>query len=463
MGRVGAFLEVDRRAHGRRDALESISDMDEIVTTLPKEEQELQASRCMNCGVAFCQSGIHISGSRRIIGCPLQNLIPETNDLICKGRWDEAVSRLLLTNPFPEFTGRVCPAPCEDACNLGLHENSVTIHDDERAMSDYMWQVGVDPLPKAQSTSPLVTVIGSGPAGLAAAWELTRLGYQVRVIERAKLPGGLLMYGIPNMKLDKDVVCRRINLMKESGIVFDCGIDATDIAEEILESSKAILIACGASIPRDMPIAGRDLNGVHFAVDYLSEVTDAMIEDRKPSITAYGKDVVVIGGGDTGIDCVACALRQGASSVTQVIRAARPVSSDYPEYEWPLARSGWTQGYGQAEAEALFGEDPRIWSVDTLAFEGNAAVEGVRICDLSYDGGRHIVEDTQRTIPAQLVLIAKGFLGSDKKVLDAFGADTNDTTIHVFVAGDARTGASIVANAMADGIATAKKLAHKLG
>ena len=315
MGLPGAYLHVDRAEHDVRTTVESVRDYGEYVVPLNCEEQCGQASRCMNCGVPFCQSGLVFSGARRSSGCPLRNLIPETNDLLFQGRWDEAASRLLLTNPMPEFTSRVCPAPCEMACNLGLHEEPVTIHDNERALADHLWEQGIEPLAPAAADAPLVSIVGSGPAGLAAAWELARRGVRVRVFERDDRPGGLLMYGIPNMKLPKDIVMNRIELMEASGIEFHCGIDAREHVAEILDGSAAVILAIGARSARIVDVPGKDLDGIHLAVDYLAESTRALLEGREPAITAEGLDVAVIGGGDTGVDCIATALRQGARSV----------------------------------------------------------------------------------------------------------------------------------------------------
>ena len=473
MGRTGAYLQVERREHGVRPAREAVADYGEFALPLSADEQREQASRCMNCGVAFCQSGGILDDIVAATGCPLHNLIPEVNDLLYRGRLDDAYARLLLTNPFPEFTGRVCPAPCEVACNLGLHDDAVTIHDTERLLSDHGWSRGMRPLVPAPDAAPLVSVVGSGPAGLALAWELARRGVRVRVHERDERPGGLLTYGIPNMKLPKEVVQRRIDLMRDSGVEFACGTDAAQMAGKILSASDAVVLAVGSSVARDMPIVGRELDGIHLALDYLGEVTRALLEGRDATIDAAGKDVVVIGGGDTGVDCVACALRQGAKSVRQVIRAQRP--SDEGSASWPGPRAAYTQGYGQREAEELLGNDPRIWSTDTIAFVGNGAVEAVCIQDLAYDGGRHLVEETQREIPAQLVLIAKGFLGADDALFEAFGvtrasdADgshglraVGDAIVPVYVAGDARMGATLVATAIADGLACADEVCAAL-
>jgi glutamate synthase (NADPH/NADH) small chain len=477
MGKPGAYLNLDRVDHGVRASADAVADFDEFVVPLPLEAQEAQASRCMACGVAFCQTGMVFSGERRPTGCPLHNCLPEVNDLLYRGRLKDAYERLSLTNPFPEFTGRVCPAPCEVACNLGLHEQPVTIHDNERAVSDYAWAHGlVKPLTAPRAQAPLVSVIGSGPAGLAAAWELARRGARVQVIERADRAGGLLMYGIPNMKLDKDVVARRIELMEESGIVFKTSMDAAACAAEIQQASAAVVIASGAGAARRVDVPGADLAGVEFALDYLEGATRALIDGGAPAITAAGKDVVVIGGGDTGVDCIATALRQGAASVTQVIRAQRPADTVNVFAVWPGNRNVYAQGYGQVEAQDEFGADPRLWSTDTVAFTGEGSVAGVRIEDLSYEGGRHRVEGTEREIPAQLVLIAKGFTGPEKPLLDAFGVSVGErslpvaegyrtatASLPVYVAGDCRVGSTLVSSSIADGLQCAYQVADDLG
>lgn len=477
MGRVGAFLHTERVGHGLRPASESLNDFEEFALPLTLEEQCEQASRCMNCGVAFCQTGVALGDSLHAVGCPLHNLIPETNDLLYQHRFEDAVARVALTNPFPEFTGRVCPAPCEVACNLGLHKAPVTINDNERALSDIAWENGIDPLPAPAADAPLASVIGSGPAGLACAWEMARRGWRVRIYEQADRPGGLLMYGIPNMKLPKWIIERRVNLMRESGIEFNCGVDACACADAIAAESDAVVIATGANVARDVALPGRELSGIHFALEYLSEVTSAYLDERDCAISAEGKDVVVIGGGDTGNDCVACALRQGAANVTQVIRAQRPPETCDAQAVWPAERVVFSQGYGQREASERFGEDPRIFSTDTIAFSGGEGAEAgsvahVHVQDLSYDGGRHLVEGTEATIPAQLVLIAKGFTGANPAVFEAFDvslpersgahclreADPANNKPAIFAAGDAHLGSTLVVNAIADALACTREI-----
>lgn len=480
MGKPGAFLQVGRQEHGVADAQSSVRCYDEFVRPISLSDQEVQASRCMDCGVAFCQSGVCLDGARKPTGCPLHNPIPETNDLLYEGRLAEAAARLSLTNPFPEFTGRVCPAPCEQACNLGLHDDAVTIHDNERAISDAAWAAGIRPLAPAPEDAPRVSVVGSGPAGLACAWNLAARGARVRVVEKADRAGGLLMYGIPNMKLDKGVVDRRVNLMRESGIEFDLGLDAAADADRVLAESDAVVLACGYKKPRAMNVPGADLGHVRFAVDYLTEATKALLAGVEPAESAQGKDVIVVGGGDTGVDCVATALRQGAKSVHQVIRAAAPGKLDAQSawLKWPNAHTDAKPPYGQREAAEVYGEDPRIWSTDTLAFKGN---ENGDVAFVTVQG-KDAAEPYD--VPAQLVLIAKGFVGPEDGILDAFGvavaADGAPVALTakgthraimvdaaegapVFVAGDFANGSTLVASAMRDALECADEVTEELG
>ncbi len=492
MGRPGAFLEHGRRDHGELPASQAVRDFAEMARPLAADEQRVQASRCMYCGVAFCQVGAPFAaaGERpgHASGCPLHNLIPEWNDLLCRGRMADAAARMALTNPFPEFTGRVCPAPCEAACNLGLHEAPTTIRDDERAISDWLWDEagGPAPLPAPAEGAPLVGVIGSGPAGLAAAWELARRGLRVRVVERDDRAGGLLTYGIPAMKLPKDVVARRLALMEASGIRIECGVDAADpeVAHDLLATCDAVVVATGARAARPLDVPGSDAAGVHPAMDYLTAATRAVLagtpeEPAAPAIDAAGLDVVVLGGGDTGTDCVATALRQGARSVRQVIRrpsagTERPADNPWPE--WPEVR---VDGYGQREAAAVFGEDPRVFATDTLevvADDATSRVTGLRVCAMDWSGGRgRDVAGTERVLPAQLVLVARGFSGPEPGAFAALDVDmaaarragkalavVDDAATPVYVAGDARIGASLVVNAIAEGLACAARVAREL-
>ncbi len=322
MGKPTGFLEFDRVTNPTRPEAERIKDWDEVYILRDKETCETQGSRCMDCGVPFCHQGAMLEGGAS--GCPVYNLIPEWNDLIYRGRWREAIERLHLTNNFPEFTGRVCPAPCEAGCVLGINEPAVTIHDNERTIVDNAFEKGwVVPEPPESRTGKTVAVVGSGPAGLACAAQLNRAGHTVTVFERADRIGGLLMYGIPNMKLDKGVVDRRVNLLKAEGISFKTGIEVgKDIsADELKGQFDAVVLACGATNPRDLPVPGRDAKGVHFAMEFLHANTKSLLDSKLEDgnyISAKGKHVVVIGGGDTGTDCVATSLRHGCKSVIQL-------------------------------------------------------------------------------------------------------------------------------------------------
>jgi glutamate synthase (NADPH/NADH) small chain len=494
MGKPGAYLEIDRHSHDERDARESLHDYDEFALPLSFDEQRAQASRCMMCGVAFCQTGVSFGGAR-VSGCPLHNLIPEWNDLIWRGLWHDAAARMALTNPFPEFTGRVCPALCEYACNLGLHDGATTIKDDERAISDVAWESSdatVAPLDGPVPGAPKVAVVGSGPSGLACAWELARRGVAVTIIEKSDRAGGLLVYGIPNMKLPKDVVARRISQMQESGISFKLSTDVCDLdVAGSLKSYDAVVVAVGAGQPRSLKVPGADLAGVHFAVDYLSSATKAVLESIEPEISAAGLDVVVIGGGDTGTDCVGTALRQGAKSVRQFEFLPEPgetreaVGNPWPEY--PSVKK---TDYGQLEAKALQGADPRSWAIDTLELHGDkGTVSGLHVVSLDWSDGKPVrIKGTDEDVAAQLVLLAMGFTGPRAEVYAALGAKVDEfrggvrpklteksahrveaavedgitALVPTFATGDGRNGSSLVVSAIADGLSCAGEVASAL-
>lgn len=475
MGKPTGFLEFARELPVDKDPLERIKNWDEFHLHLPEENLKNQAARCMDCGTPFCHTGELISGMAS--GCPVNNLIPEWNDLIYRGLWEEALERLHKTNNFPEFTGRVCPAPCEGSCVLGINNPPVTIKNIECSIIDHGWDQGwVKAEPPEKRTGKKVAVVGSGPAGLSAAAQLNRAGHWVTVYEKGDRPGGLLMYGIPNMKLDKEkVVMRRIRVLEEEGIKFICNTEiGRDIsAEELVKENDAVILCIGAGKPRDLPIEGRDLKGIHFAMDFLTANTKAILDSNPEGlISAQGKDVLIIGGGDTGTDCVGTSVRHGCSAVTQLEIMPKPPEMRAKNNPWPEYPKVYRLDYGQEEAAAKFGDDPRFYTTTATKFEGDdhGNVKAVHTVEVEWqrnEEGRfipHPIEGTEKIIPAQLVLLAMGFLGPEQFLLDQMGlekdhrsnikADYDDygTSIpNVFAAGDCRRGQSLVVWAFNEG------------
>jgi len=481
MGKPTGFLEYERRPIPDRPPLERVKDWDEIHEHHDEEKIRTQGARCMDCGTPYCHTGMLLGNMAS--GCPINNLIPEWNDLVYHGRWREALDRLHKTNNFPEFTGRVCPAPCEGSCVLGglrLTEKKKSI---ECALIDKGFEEGwVIPQPPVLRTSKKVAVVGSGPAGLAAADQLNKVGHRVTVFERADRIGGLLMYGIPNMKLEKHIVQRRVDLMAAEGIEFKTGVEiGKEVpAKQLLDDFDAVILCCGATKPRDLPIDGRELNGVHFAMELLTRNTQGLLEAKDVTsfdIAAKGKDVVVIGGGDTGTDCVGTSLRHVCKSITQLEIMPKPPlerASSNPWPEWPKV---YELDYGQEEAREIFGSDPRKYLTSTKRFIGdkNGNLEALAINEIEWkeENGQYIPQEvpgSEREIPAQLALLAMGFLGPEDSIAEELSlvrdARSNiqaeygkfATSVEgVFSAGDMRRGQSLVVWAINEGRAAARE------
>ncbi len=482
MGKPTGFLEYLRELPADRTPVERVGNWREFHHHMDEGKLRQQGARCMDCGVPFCHTGKLVSGMAS--GCPINNLIPDWNDLVFRGLWREALDRLHRTNNFPEFTGRVCPAPCEGSCVLGINSNPVTIKNIEVAIIDRGWSEGwVTPEVPRTRTGKKVAIIGSGPAGLAAAAQLNCAGHSVTVFERAPLPGGLLMYGIPNMKLDKkDVVLRRIGLMEKAGIKFICNANVGENVEPqiFLNEYDATVICTGATQPRNLPIEGRDLKGVHFAMEYLTANTAAVLEgdaDKTP-IHGRGKDVVVIGGGDTGTDCVGTAMRHGCSSLVQIEILPKPPSERANDNPWPEWPKVYKMDYGQEEAAARFGSDPRVYLTTVKKFVGDSAgrlkeLVTVEIKWERNEQGQFLPKEqpgTEKVRPAQLVLLAMGFLGPEQALLKEMGvacdARSNVKAEHekyttslpgVFAAGDCRRGQSLIVWAINEGRGAARE------
>lgn len=482
MGKTTGFLEFDRCVNGAVDPLKRIKNFDEFRKPLNEEERVKQASRCMNCGVPFCQSGMTLNGMAT--GCPLNNLIPEWNDEIYNGHWEQALSRLLKTNNFPEFTGRVCPALCEAACTCGLNGESVSVHDNELAIIENGFEKGYlkPEIPKVRSGKK-VAVIGSGPAGLAVADQLNKRGHSVTVYEKTDMPGGLLMYGIPNMKLDKKIVARRIELMKKEGVAFMVNSDIGEnvSAEEIQKNFDAVVLCCGAKKARDLKGEGRDAKGIYFAVDFLTSATRRVIgKEKEFLISAENKNVVIVGGGDTGNDCVGTSIRQGCKSVIQLEMMPKLPDERQPENPWPQWKRVCKTDYGQQEAIAVFGQDPRLYQRTVKRFlkDENGALSGIETVRLEMKkdetSGRMVpkeISGSEEILPCELLLIAAGFVGCEDYLAESFGLNKDargnisvKEGVHatyengVFAAGDVRRGQSLVVHAIADGRACAKEV-----
>ena len=447
-----------------RDVRLRLNDYYEVYAPADPQAAQQEGGRCMNCGAAFCMPD---SGYGE--GCPLHNRIPEWNELVRLGRWEDAYHRLALTNPFPEFTARVCPAPCQDACIFGLNEKPIQIKGIERAIIDRAFAEGwVRPAAPAERTGGRVAVVGSGPAGLAAADRLNAMGHAVTIYERSDRPGGLLRYGVPNMKLDKAVLDRRIDLMRQAGVAFvlDCSVGRDIAADELGRRYDAVLLACGALRPRELDVPGRSLRGIYQAIPYLTASMQAVQSGSTPAIDARGKRVVIIGAGDTGADCIATALRQGAASVVNLARGQAPPARRDTDHPWPMPAGTLTHDYAHQEAAAAHGSDPRWWRSSTRSFIPHPVhadhVGGVLLTDQS---------GQQQQIPADLVLLSIGFAGHDNQpLLDQLLPDATEparasgaspsASPRVFIAGDMALGPSLVVHAIAEGLRAATKIHH---
>lgn len=488
MGKPTGFMEYERETAAAVKPKERVKNFDEFHAHLPLQKQMQQGARCMECGVPFCQSGMTLCGMTS--GCPLHNLVPEWNDLVYMGNWEQAYKRLKKTNNFPEFTARVCPALCEAACTCGLNGEPVATKENEFAIIENAYEKGyAAPKPPKVRTGKRVAVVGSGPAGLAVADQLNKRGHSVTVYERSDRVGGLLMYGIPNMKLEKRIVERKIEVMEAEGVVF---VTNTDVGRDIkpaklLKEYDRVVLACGASNPRDISVPGRDAKGICFAVDFLKANTKSLLDSGLSDgcyIDAKGKNVVIIGGGDTGNDCVGTVIRHGCKSVTQIEmmpQAPEKRAADNPWPQWPKVLK---TDYGQEEAIAVFGHDPRIYETTVKEFvkdkEGN--VKSVKTVKLSRETdpetGRVSMKEiagSEQVLEAELVLIAAGFLGSQKYVTDAFQVETDGRSNvktpsggyqtsekNVFVTGDMHRGQSLVVWAIREGREAARAVDESL-
>lgn len=477
MGKATGFMEYERNEKKRIAPLDRIKNFNEFYIPQDDKTRMEQAARCMNCGVPFCQSGMVLNGM--MTGCPLNNLIPEWNDAIYNGNLENALSRLLKTNNFPEFTGRVCPALCEAACVNGMNGKSVTCHDNELYIIETAYKNGlIKPQPPKVRSGKSVAVIGSGPSGLAVADCLNKRGHLVTVFEKSDRVGGLLMYGIPNMKLDKAVIERKIAIMSAEGVEFRVNTDVGNAvaAEGILEDYDAVALCCGANAPRDIKVEGRELDGVYFAVDFLSANTKSLLNSGfadKKYYDAKGKKVVIVGGGDTGNDCVGTCIRHGAAAVVQLEMMPKPPLSRTENNAWPEFPRVLKTDYGQEEAIAVFGDDPRIYNTTVKQIIGkNGKMTAVKTVKVEFkDGKLSEIENSEQTVKADMMIIAAGFLGTKKYLPSAFGVTlTSRNTVEteaekfgtnvekVFTAGDMHIGQSLVVRAIAEGRKCAKEI-----
>ena len=488
MGKPTGFMEYKREVSVAQDPEVRVMHFKEFKEHLPKEQQQLQGARCMECGVPFCQAGMMICGMAS--GCPLHNRVPEWNDLVYTGNWERAYNRLKKTNNFPEFTSRVCPALCEAACTCGLNGDPVSTKENEYAIIENAYEEGyAGPKPPKVRTGKRVAIVGSGPSGLAAADQLNKRGHLVTVFERSDRIGGLLMYGIPNMKLEKQIIDRKIKVMEEEGVTFVTNTDiGKDIkADKLLHDFDRVILACGASNPRDIKAPGRDAKGIYFAVDFLKANTKSLLDSNfkdKAYVDTKGKHVVIIGGGDTGNDCVGTSIRHGCKSVTQIEMMPKAPDKRAESNPWPEWPKVCKTDYGQEEAIALFGHDPRIYESTVKEFikDKNGNLKAVKIVKLTWEKdpetGRMNMKEvpgSEQVLDADIVLIAAGFLGTQKYVADAFKIELNERTNvktapgayktsvdNIFVTGDMHRGQSLVVWAIREGREVAREVDESL-
>lgn len=484
MGKPTGFLEIERQVSTEIEPLKRIKNFNEFHKPLSRDEQSCQGARCMDCGVPFCQNGKVIQGM--VSGCPLNNLIPEWNDLIFHNNYKAALKRLLKTNNFPEFTSRVCPALCEAACTCGLNGNSVTVRENENAIIETAYASNwMQPQPPKHRIDKKIAVIGSGPSGLAAADQLNKRGYQVTVFEREDRIGGLLMYGIPNMKLEKHIIDRRVHLMEEEGVVFKtkAGIETKKQVQELYKEFDRVVLACGSKKARDIQVPGRDAKGIYFAVDYLTRITKSLLNSQledKDFVETKDKNVLVIGGGDTGNDCVGSAIRLGCKSVIQLEMMSEPPHERLDSNPWPEWPRVKKTDYGQNEAIAVFGNDPRLYQTTVKEFikDDKGNIKQAIIVSLEskqVEGRRQMVpvKGSEKTLDVDVVLIAAGFIGCEDHVAKAFDvkltprgnvADENYQTNQnqLYVAGDMRRGQSLVVWAIREGREVARAVDEDL-
>ncbi|MGL5151378.1 MAG: glutamate synthase subunit beta [Clostridium sp.] len=484
MGKSTGFIDYERKVSKNRNTIERTQDFEEFHNRLSREDQKLQGARCMECGIPFCQSGILIKGM--VSGCPLNNLIPEWNDLIYKDKWELALKRLLKTNPFPEFTGRVCPAPCEGACTAGLNSKPVTIKENERAIIEVAYENDwIKAEPPLKRNKYNIAVVGSGPSGLAAAYSLNKLGYNVTVYEREDRVGGLLMYGIPNMKLDKGIINKRVSIMREDGITFilntNIGVDIS--GDELLEKYDRVILCTGSPKARNLLLDNNNANGLFFALDFLKTTTKELLDNRGHSsrhIDVKNKDVIIIGGGDTGTDCVATAIRLGAKSIKQIEIMGKPnetrniISNPWPEYPKILKCD-----YGHQECIDILGYDPREYNKTVKKINiKNGKINSLELIKVNWCNQDNTIipkeiVGSNEIVKCDVVLIAMGFIGSEDYLKDSFNLGLNNRgniqcngnkfitdREKVFTCGDARTGQSLVVWAIKDGIELSKEI-HK--